>query len=383
MDFTLSDEQTAVADLAGRILSEQLTPERVREIEADPTTGSPPTLGRAGQGRPARPVACPRPTAAVATASSSWPSSSSRWAAPWHRCPCYATLVLGALPARRVRHRGPAGRVAPGRGRRRRDPHRRPLRGGDGLPPVVPATVATADGDGWRLTGTKALVPSGHLAQRVLVPARTGDGTSTVFLVDPLSAAGVTPSATARPTWSPSPPSPSTGSRVGSGRRGGRRSTGARPSPGGSPTGAWPPYCAIQAGVCEAALRITPPTPASAASSTRRSPPSRPWPTAPPTPTSTPRPSASPPVRPRGASARALPADEELAIAKFWAAEGAHRVVHAAQHLHGGIGVDMPTTRCTAPSAGRSTSSSASAAAPPTSSAWVDSGALLARSGAH
>jgi alkylation response protein AidB-like acyl-CoA dehydrogenase len=37
----------------------------------------------------------------------------------------------------------------------------------------------------------------------------------------------------------------------------------------------------------------------------------------------------------------AMPADEELAIAKFWAAEGAQRVVHAAQHLHGGIGVDL------------------------------------------
>ncbi len=36
-----------------------------------------------------------------------------------------------------------------------------------------------------------------------------------------------------------------------------------------------------------------------------------------------------------------LPADEELAIAKFWAADGGQRVVHAAQHLHGGIGVDM------------------------------------------
>ena len=31
---------------------------------------------------------------------------------------------------------------------------------------------------------------------------------------------------------------------------------------------------------------------------------------------------------------------DEVAIAKFWAAEGGQRVVHAAQHLHGGIGVD-------------------------------------------
>ena len=35
-----------------------------------------------------------------------------------------------------------------------------------------------------------------------------------------------------------------------------------------------------------------------------------------------------------------LPASEEVAIAKWWAAEAGHRVLHAAQHVHGGIGVD-------------------------------------------
>jgi alkylation response protein AidB-like acyl-CoA dehydrogenase len=34
-------------------------------------------------------------------------------------------------------------------------------------------------------------------------------------------------------------------------------------------------------------------------------------------------------------------ADEALAIAKFWIADGGQRVVHACQHLHGGIGVDL------------------------------------------
>ena len=38
--------------------------------------------------------------------------------------------------------------------------------------------------------------------------------------------------------------------------------------------------------------------------------------------------------------ASGLPARSEVAIAKFWAADGGQRVVHAAQHLHGGIGVD-------------------------------------------
>ena len=35
-----------------------------------------------------------------------------------------------------------------------------------------------------------------------------------------------------------------------------------------------------------------------------------------------------------------LPADAQVAVAKFWAAEGGSRIVRAAQHLHGGIGVD-------------------------------------------
>src|SRR5262249_41244247 len=35
-----------------------------------------------------------------------------------------------------------------------------------------------------------------------------------------------------------------------------------------------------------------------------------------------------------------LDADDALGPAKFWAAEGGFRVAHAAQHLHGGIGVD-------------------------------------------
>jgi alkylation response protein AidB-like acyl-CoA dehydrogenase len=35
------------------------------------------------------------------------------------------------------------------------------------------------------------------------------------------------------------------------------------------------------------------------------------------------------------------PAADALAMAKFWVADGGQRVVHAAQHLHGGMGVDL------------------------------------------
>ena len=38
--------------------------------------------------------------------------------------------------------------------------------------------------------------------------------------------------------------------------------------------------------------------------------------------------------------ASGLPASSEVAVAKYWAAEGGQRVVHAAAHLHGGVGVD-------------------------------------------
>ena len=35
-----------------------------------------------------------------------------------------------------------------------------------------------------------------------------------------------------------------------------------------------------------------------------------------------------------------LPCDEEIATAKFWAADGGHRVAHTAVHVHGGAGID-------------------------------------------
>lgn len=36
-----------------------------------------------------------------------------------------------------------------------------------------------------------------------------------------------------------------------------------------------------------------------------------------------------------------LPAAQEVATAKYWAAEAGHRVAHTAVHLHGGVGIDV------------------------------------------
>ena len=39
--------------------------------------------------------------------------------------------------------------------------------------------------------------------------------------------------------------------------------------------------------------------------------------------------------------AAGLPAETEVATAKFWAADAGHRVAHAAVHVHGGVGIDI------------------------------------------
>jgi alkylation response protein AidB-like acyl-CoA dehydrogenase len=39
--------------------------------------------------------------------------------------------------------------------------------------------------------------------------------------------------------------------------------------------------------------------------------------------------------------AAGLPCEAELGAAKFWAADGGHRVAHTAVHVHGGVGIDV------------------------------------------
>jgi alkylation response protein AidB-like acyl-CoA dehydrogenase len=62
---------------------------------------------------------------------------------------------------------------------------------GDELAAGLPATAATRHGGGWRLEGAKHLVPMAHVADRLLVSARTGPDACGVFLVE-RAAAGVT-----------------------------------------------------------------------------------------------------------------------------------------------------------------------------------------------
>lgn len=337
MDFALTDEQTAIRDLAARILSEQITPERVRDIEhgdlwfAADTWAElakadllgiclPEAYGGGGYGLFELALILDQVGRNVAP------------------LPVLPTLVLGALPIAEFGTEDQQAKWLPGVIAGEVILTAGLSEGGNGLPPTVPATTAVADGDNWRLTGVKELVPAAELAACILVPARTGNGTSTVFLVDP-KAAGVNMAVNLGPNLEPLTTVTlqdvvvSAADVVGA-------------VDGGEVIVSWVTdraiagYCALQAGVCEAALRIT----ATYVSERKQFG----------TPIAT-----FQAVAQRAADAyidteavrltayqaawrlaEGLPAAEELAIAKFWAAEGAHRVVHAAQHLHGGIGVD-------------------------------------------
>ena len=54
-----------------------------------------------------------------------------------------------------------------------------------GALPALPGTRARRDDSGWRLDGAKVCVPAAHLADAILVPARTSDTECHVFIVEP------------------------------------------------------------------------------------------------------------------------------------------------------------------------------------------------------
>lgn len=340
MDFALNDEQVALAELAGQILTEQLPPERLRELEHDDGEWFardvwaelakadllglclPEAHGGGGYGLFELALVAEQVGKAVAP------------------LPFVATLALGALPIAHFGTDAQQAELLPKVAAGELVLTAALSEGGTGYPPEVPETVATRDGDGWTIDGRKAFVPAFHLAGKVLVPARTGDGTSTVFLVDPVGDLGITSSFNRSVNGEPLCSVRFEGVRVGADDVLGAVDGGAQVVQWIADRGV-AALCATQAGVCEAALRIT-----AAYTSERKQ-------------FDTPI-ATFQAVAHRSADAyidteairltayqaawrlsAGMPADEELAIAKFWAAEGAQRVVHAAQHLHGGIGVDL------------------------------------------
>ncbi len=334
MDFSFTEEQEAVRELASRIFSDLATPERLKEVEATDERfdrklwgelasagllgiGLPEAVGGAGlgfvgtgivaeeAGRTA--AAVPFVPAAVLGAATIAEFGDAEQCRRWLEPMVAGDAVLTAALVEQ---------------------------GGD---PYSPHTTATPEGDGWRLDGTKSFVPAGMFAQAVVVSALTPDGVG-LFVVDP-TATGVArrpQEATSRQIEAELELS---GVVVGPGDV---LVTGS----GGQRALQWllehaeAALCLCVAGACDAAVKLT------AQYTSQREQFGKPIAT-------------FQAVGQRAADAyidaeavrltawqavwrlsEGLSATSEVAVAKYWADEGAQRVVHAAQHLHGGMGVD-------------------------------------------
>jgi 3-oxocholest-4-en-26-oyl-CoA dehydrogenase beta subunit len=331
VDFTASESQRELAALTRQILADRVTPERLREVEAagdrfDPALWAdlaaagvlaaalPEDLGGAGLGLLEQCSVLAEMGRAVAPA------------------PYLASIVLGAgalarfgTPEQRKRWAEPAGRGEL----------------------ILTAALSDEDGTaavsaerapgGWRLTGTKTAVPAGARADLTLLPALTAHGVL-VFVIERSDSAVtrqpqrlVDGDVAARLELDGAP---LPDDRLVGGTQAGPEITGWLASRG--TVG----LCALQLGIAERALEMT----ASYAKN---------------------RVQFDKPIGSFQAVAQrladafidveairltlwqaawrleaGLPAETEVATAKFWAADAGHRVAHTAVHVHGGIGID-------------------------------------------
>jgi alkylation response protein AidB-like acyl-CoA dehydrogenase len=337
MDFNLTQDQEALRDLARKVFTDHSTEDRLKSLKAagewhdKPTwdglaqasllgVAVPEEFGGSGMGLQELGLLCEEVGRAVA------------------QVPVLASLVLGALPVAEFGTATQKKAWLPGvaSGTTVLTAGLQELANDD---PCRPATTARKDGAGWTLDGAKIGVPSADMASRILIPAATGKGTVGVFLVDP-KAPGVTIERQVLANAEPHGKVTLRGVKVGA--------DGVLGDPtAGTAVVTWmteraiAAYCAVQVGVCDKAIRMT------AAYTTERKQFDRPIAT-------------FQAVQQRAADAfieldiirmatwEALyrlslgqPSPEQVRIAKYWASDGGQRIVVAAQHLHGGIGVDV------------------------------------------
>jgi 3-oxocholest-4-en-26-oyl-CoA dehydrogenase beta subunit len=332
VDFSFSEDQEALRALAREILAAEAQHERLRAVSASEERIDRALLGKLAKANLLG-VAIPEAYGGSGlgiTALCLLLEEVGRAVAP---VPVFPSLVLGALPIARFGSEAQRERLLP--------------RVASGETILTAALVesggsqarAERDGDGWRLSGTRPFVPAAHVAERILVPARTGEGALGVFLVDPAA-----PGASLErvemtheeihPTLTLREARVAASDVLGDPQRGAEVLAWLRER-------ALLGLCAVQLGVAARALEMT------ASYTIERQQFDRPI-------------GSFQAVHQRAGDAyvdlqamklstwRALhrvsreePAGEALAIAKYWAAEGGARITYAAQHLHGGIGVDV------------------------------------------
>ncbi len=337
MDFSFQEEEQAVAELAHKILEDQATSERMKELEASEAPYDS-TLWQA----------LARSNLLGIAVSDAYGGSDlgfmslclllqevGRTVAP---VPVFPVLVLGALPLEQFGSEAQKKEWLPGiaRGERILTAALSEFESSD---PLAPATRAELQGDGVRLTGIKTNVPCAEQATHILVPASFEDGSIGLFFVEPGSD-GVILTAQQTSDGQPHAQLELAGARVAQDARLDWQSDGAEVL-------RWlveravAARCMMQLGVTERALEMT------AEYSRERVQFDRPI-------------GSFQAVHQRAADAyinvegirlsaleaawrlsQGLLAEEHVTVAKFWAAEGGQSAAFACQHLHGGIGIDM------------------------------------------
>jgi 3-oxocholest-4-en-26-oyl-CoA dehydrogenase beta subunit len=335
MDFSLNGPQLELAELSRRILGDKAAPERLCEVEAggdrfDPALWA--DLARTGILAAALPEALGGSGLGLLEQCSVL-TEIGRAVAP---VPFLASIVLGAGAL--ACFGTPAQQELAARAGRGELILTAALAEEDGDDPLTPAVSAEpGEGEGWRLSGTKTAVPAAPRAGLILVPASTAQGV-TVFLVAPDD-----PGVVRQPQ------------QLVDGDTAGRLELSGAELPGervlGSPEAgaqitSWLAdravvgLCAQQFGILDRALEQT------SEYATNRVAFGRPI-------------GSFQAVTQRLADAyidveavrltmwqaawrlaAGLPAETEIATAKFWAADAGHRVAHTAVHVHGGIGID-------------------------------------------
>jgi len=337
MDFAYTDEQLAVAEAARGILSGLVTPERVLAAEQSEDAVDRP-LWQALADADLLGIAVPEAHGGGGYGLMELClllQAQGNVVAP---VPLWATLVLGALPIARYGSEDQQSawlpRVVSGDVMLTAA-----LTGSANSVHSTPAVTASPEGRGWVLNGTELAVPQAHLAGCIVVPARTTGGAVILALLNPQSP-GVSMERTVTTNREIHPHLHLADVAIGeadvlAGPEGGREALDELL------TAATTALCALQVGVCEAALAQT------AAYLNTRHQFGRPLSTF------------------QGTMLRAAdaaidieamrvtllnaawlfdtgrPAGMAARVAKWQASERGQRTVHSTQHLHGGMGADV------------------------------------------
>jgi alkylation response protein AidB-like acyl-CoA dehydrogenase len=183
MDFTLNEEEQAIAGLAAQVLGDASSHEHLRAIERGDGPRHDPALWANLAGTGVLGAFLPEQHGGAGLGLVALAATLEQAGQTAAAAPLWETVALGALPIAQFAPAALAGEVLPA------------VAAGDmiltaawhedGGECLLPTTVASrpGDGDAWSLTGTKICVPAGQVADAFVVPAAIEGGSVGLFLV--------------------------------------------------------------------------------------------------------------------------------------------------------------------------------------------------------